>query len=101
MYVKSPQTTDIVGVFQGMSLLIPGYGALQVEAEVGKPRVNYLEAITQRVQFDYLHKKQSGVCILLYCTSPGSQQTRKGRRHGTCEVITMRAATYDSSHAAV
>ncbi|CAL5219817.1 g1728 [Coccomyxa viridis] len=31
-----------------------------VEAEVGKPRVNYLEAITQRVQFDYLHKKQSG-----------------------------------------
>lgn len=50
--------------FRGTSALAlcesPGYGALQVEAEVGKPRVNYLEAITQRVQFDYLHKKQSG-----------------------------------------
>ena len=34
----------------------------QVDADVGKPRVNYLEAITQRVTFDYLHKKQSGVC---------------------------------------
>jgi translation elongation factor EF-G len=32
----------------------------QVEAEVGKPRVNYREAITQRADFDYLHKKQSG-----------------------------------------
>lgn len=39
--------------------------ALQVEAEVGKPRVNYLEAITQRVTFDYLHKKQSGGLPLL------------------------------------
>ncbi|BDA42638.1 probable elongation factor G, mitochondrial at C-terminar half [Coccomyxa sp. Obi] len=32
----------------------------EVEAEVGKPRVNYLEAITKRVDFDYLHKKQTG-----------------------------------------
>ncbi|KAK9817030.1 hypothetical protein WJX72_008654 [[Myrmecia] bisecta] len=32
----------------------------KVEAEVGKPRVNYREAITKRVEFDYLHKKQSG-----------------------------------------
>ena len=39
--------------------------ALQVEAEVGKPRVNYFEAITQRVTFDYLHKKQSGGLPLL------------------------------------
>ena len=45
------------------------HGWLQVEAEVGKPRVNYLEAITQRVQFDYLHKKQSGQPTLLYYSS--------------------------------
>lgn len=31
-----------------------------MEAEVGRPRVNYREAITQRAEFDYLHKKQSG-----------------------------------------
>ena len=34
--------------------------AAQVEAEVGRPRVNYREAVTQRADFDYLHKKQSG-----------------------------------------
>ena len=33
---------------------------LQVDCEVGAPRVNYREAITQRTNFDYLHKKQSG-----------------------------------------
>lgn len=27
---------------------------------MGAPRVNYRETITQRAQFDYLHKKQSG-----------------------------------------
>ena len=32
----------------------------QVDVEVGQPRVNYREAITQRAPFDYLHKKQSG-----------------------------------------
>ena len=32
----------------------------QVECEVGKPRVNYREAIGARADFDYLHKKQSG-----------------------------------------
>lgn len=31
-----------------------------MDAEVGKPRVNFLEAITKRVEFDYLHKKQTG-----------------------------------------
>jgi len=31
-----------------------------VEADVGQPRVNFREAITQRAHFDYLHKKQSG-----------------------------------------
>ncbi|KAK9843313.1 hypothetical protein WJX74_010202 [Apatococcus lobatus] len=31
-----------------------------VDCEVGAPRVNYREAITQRTNFDYLHKKQSG-----------------------------------------
>jgi len=30
------------------------------EAEVGRPRVNYRETITQPADFDYLHKKQSG-----------------------------------------
>lgn len=33
---------------------------LQVDAEVGAPRVNYRETITKRANFDYLHKKQSG-----------------------------------------
>ena len=33
---------------------------MQVDVEVGQPRVNYREAITQRAEFDYLHKKQSG-----------------------------------------
>ena len=32
----------------------------QVDCEVGKPRVNYREAVTRRADFDYLHKKQSG-----------------------------------------
>ncbi|KAL8129521.1 hypothetical protein V2J09_018676 [Rumex salicifolius] len=32
----------------------------KVEASVGKPRVNFRETITQRAEFDYLHKKQSG-----------------------------------------
>ena len=32
----------------------------QVEVEVGRPRVNYREAVTRRAEFDYLHKKQSG-----------------------------------------
>ncbi|KAL8505357.1 hypothetical protein ACS0TY_016555 [Phlomoides rotata] len=32
----------------------------KVDAIVGKPRVNFRETITQRVEFDYLHKKQSG-----------------------------------------
>ncbi len=36
----------------------------QVETEVGRPRVNYLEAITRRAEFDYLHKKQSGMAAL-------------------------------------
>lgn len=31
-----------------------------MDCEVGKPRVNYREAITRRAEFDYLHKKQSG-----------------------------------------
>lgn len=32
----------------------------KVECDVGKPRVNYREAITRKTEFDYLHKKQSG-----------------------------------------
>ena len=31
-----------------------------MDCEVGRPRVNYREAITRRAEFDYLHKKQSG-----------------------------------------
>ena len=33
---------------------------VQVECEVGAPRVNYRETIQSRAEFDYLHKKQSG-----------------------------------------
>ncbi|KAG2606157.1 hypothetical protein PVAP13_4NG175500 [Panicum virgatum] len=33
---------------------------MEVDAKVGKPRVNFRETITQRAEFDYLHKKQSG-----------------------------------------
>ncbi|XP_077251338.1 elongation factor G, mitochondrial-like isoform X1 [Tasmannia lanceolata] len=32
----------------------------KVDAVVGKPRVNFRETVTQRAEFDYLHKKQSG-----------------------------------------
>ncbi|CAA7392090.1 unnamed protein product [Spirodela intermedia] len=32
----------------------------KVDAAVGKPRVNFRETVTQRADFDYLHKKQSG-----------------------------------------
>ncbi|KAL6583847.1 Elongation factor G-1, mitochondrial [Orobanche minor] len=32
----------------------------KVDATVGKPRVNFRETITQKADFDYLHKKQSG-----------------------------------------
>lgn len=31
-----------------------------VDCEVGKPRVNYKEVITKRVEFDHTHKKQTG-----------------------------------------
>jgi len=34
--------------------------SLQVDAVVGKPQVNFRETITQRAEFDYLHRKQSG-----------------------------------------
>ena len=33
---------------------------MKVDATVGKPRVNFRETVTQRADFDYLHKKQSG-----------------------------------------
>lgn len=32
----------------------------RVESTVGKPQVSFRETITQRAEFDYLHKKQSG-----------------------------------------
>ncbi|KAL2652086.1 hypothetical protein R1flu_020214 [Riccia fluitans] len=32
----------------------------KVDAIVGKPQVNFRETITQRAEFDYLHRKQSG-----------------------------------------
>lgn len=32
----------------------------KVDATVGKPRVNFREIVTQRAEFDYLHKKQTG-----------------------------------------
>jgi len=32
----------------------------KVETEVGKPRVNFREKVTQKAEFDFLHKKQSG-----------------------------------------
>lgn len=32
----------------------------QVDATVGKPRVNFRETVTNRAEFDYLHKKQTG-----------------------------------------
>lgn len=31
-----------------------------VECTVGQPQVNYRETITKKVQFNYLHKKQTG-----------------------------------------
>jgi hypothetical protein len=33
---------------------------LQVDCEVGRPKVNYRETIQARAEFNYLHKKQSG-----------------------------------------
>ena len=48
---------------------------------MGKPRVNYLEAITQRVTFDYLHKKQSGA-QRVFTACPMS-----------CRVVAMREVT--------
>ena len=42
------------------SLLLLNGCSLQVDAVVGKPQVNFRETITQRAEFDYLHRKQSG-----------------------------------------
>ncbi|KAE8721411.1 Elongation factor G [Hibiscus syriacus] len=33
---------------------------IKVDATIGKPHVNFRDTITQRAEFDYLHKKQSG-----------------------------------------
>ncbi len=43
-------------------LHVPAHSVVsaQVDAEVGRPRVNYREAITKRAAFDYMHRKQSG-----------------------------------------
>jgi hypothetical protein len=41
---------------------------MQVDCEVGRPKVNYRETIQRRAEFDYLHKKQSGgsgACVQL------------------------------------
>ncbi|KAK8945303.1 hypothetical protein KSP40_PGU006955 [Platanthera guangdongensis] len=35
-------------------------GLFKVDAQTGRPRVNFRETITQRADFDYLHKKQTG-----------------------------------------
>lgn len=34
--------------------------SVQVDCDVGRPKVNYRETIQRRAEFDYLHKKQSG-----------------------------------------
>ncbi|KAJ6838381.1 elongation factor G, mitochondrial-like isoform X1 [Iris pallida] len=53
----------------------------KVDAKVGKPRVNFRETVTQRAEFDYLHKKQSG------------GQGQYGRVCGYVEPLPMNAAT--------
>jgi len=40
--------------------ILPQLWLEKVDASVGKPRVNFRETITQRAEFDYLHKKQTG-----------------------------------------
>lgn len=46
-------------LYHGSILLLSPF-LEQVDATVGKPRVNFRETVTQRAEFDYLHKKQTG-----------------------------------------
>ncbi|XP_020582939.1 elongation factor G, mitochondrial [Phalaenopsis equestris] len=53
----------------------------KVDAQTGRPRVNFRETITQRAEFDYLHKKQTG------------GQGQYGRVCGYIEPLSADAAT--------
>lgn len=81
---------------------------MQVDCDVGRPKVNFREAIQDKAEFNYLHKKQSGgsgasvapmhiihVCLLRQCPWPGFLSMCG---HVQCHAVALMLASGAQTH---